>query len=301
MRTSPDYIQLYPTLRCNRSCDFCFNKSMPFIKDMAFPDFRLLLDKLKNIGVKTIDIMGGEPTLHQDIISMIQEAEHGGFNVNLSSNGSNIETLDRIQDAARKTLIGLSINDLETLNSLREFIAHRRPVIKTVYRPDLDVEMIAEISALRPKKFYLLYRDVMAPEDMPSAVSFDRFFKAVMGEFGTSAGAVFCSGFIPDTENYPELSLVRCPAGTTKLGVLPDGSVYPCNLFFGQEELRLGNILEDPFDKIWRHPALTFFRSFTRNACCRTSCELHARCHGGCPAHSLLHHGEVSGPEPRCL
>jgi radical SAM protein with 4Fe4S-binding SPASM domain len=111
---------------------------------------------------------------------------------------------------------------------------------------------------------------------------------------------VYCSGFLPDIEHYPELSQTRCPAGTTKLGVMPDGSVYPCNLFFGKKEFFLGNILTDPFESIWSHEVLAFFRSVTENPCLVRHCTVRSECHGGCPAHSLFITGDLAAPDPRC-
>jgi radical SAM protein with 4Fe4S-binding SPASM domain len=301
MRKAPDYIQFYPTLRCNRSCDFCFNKSMPFQEDMSIGDFRAMLGRLRHIGVKTIDIIGGEPTLHKDLFTMVHEAGKAGFGVNVSSNGADAGTLARILTTTGKTTVGISINDRETLARLTEFIKKHGPVVKTVYNAGMDEGLVKAIRELRPKDFFLLYRDAVSGEELDATVPFDRFLKTVKEKFDVAAkGTVFCSGFLPDAETYPELSKTRCPAGTTKLGVMPDGSVYPCNLFFGREEFLLGNVLSDPFGKIWDHRTLTFFRSFTGSACPRTSCELHAKCHGGCPAHSLIHHRKLSAPEPRC-
>jgi radical SAM protein with 4Fe4S-binding SPASM domain len=302
MRTSPNYIQFYPTLRCNKACGFCFNKNMPPMPDMPLAQFRKMLGTLKTAGVKTIDIIGGEPTLHQDLVSIIHESERNGFSVNLSSNGTDPEMLAEILASTKNTTVGVSVNDRATFEGLKEFIRKHRPVVKTIFARELDHGMVKDILDLRPKKFYLLYRDAMSSGEMESIVSFDLFHKAVTKKFDPSTtGMVYCSGFLPDIESCPELARVRCPAGTTKLGVMPDGSVYPCNLFFGIERLRLGNIFVEPFGKIWHHPALTFFRTFTKNTCPRTSCELHAQCHGGCPAHSFIHHNDLSGPDPRCV
>ncbi len=301
MRKAPDYIQFYPTLRCNRSCDFCFNREMAFVPDMPIEKFRTVLGRLKSIGVKTIDIIGGEPTLHRDIITIITEAEQNGFKVNLSSNGTDIETLSRILETTEKTTVGISINDRETLGHLKKFIKKHKPVAKSVFNAGMDHRIVEEILALRPEKFYLLYRDAMGANDLAGTLPFSRFFAECREEFDPSiVDMVFCSGFLPDTKNHPELSSVRCPAGTTKLGVMPDGSVYPCNLFFGRPEFRLGNILIDPFDAIWSNPALDFFRTFSGNLCHQGSCSLHDICHGGCPAHSLIHFGKLSAQEPRC-
>jgi radical SAM protein with 4Fe4S-binding SPASM domain len=111
----------------------------------------------------------------------------------------------------------------------------------------------------------------------------------------------FCSGFIAPEQGNRDLDNVRCPAGTTKLGILPDGSVYPCNLFFNREEFLLGNIVTDDFERIWNSRGLTFFRTRTENLCLHSSCTLHARCHGGCPAQSFLLTGDLTTPDPRCV
>ncbi len=302
MITAPDYIQFYPTLRCNRSCDFCFNKEMPSVEDMSLKNFHIMQSKLKDIGVKTLDIIGGEPTLHKDILAIIREAEQNDFNVNLSSNGTSTATLSRIFETAGKTTVGISINDRETLGHLKTFIKKHKPIVKTVFTDRMDYRIVEEILALKPMKFYLLYRDAMRANDLAGTQPFSRFLEETREKFNSLVvGTVYCSGFLPDTKNHPELSGVRCPAGTTKLGVMPDGSVYPCNLFFGRPEFRLGNILTDPFDAIWKNRLLDFFRTFAGNTCPQVLCPLHGACHGGCPAHSLIHSGSLSAPDPRCL
>ncbi len=296
------YIQFYPTLRCNLSCEFCFNRDVPMTEDMPLADFRLMLGTLKTAGARAIDIMGGEPTLHPGIETMIGEAEEAGFLVNISSNGTDLPGLERIIANNGRTTVGISVNDREDLERVGEFIVQHHPLVKTVFRKDLDLALIEDILAVRPKRFFLLYRDAMHASGIGQAMAFAGFLAFVRERFGDdTAGTVFCSGFLPDTGTYPELAHVRCPAGTTKLGVMPDGSVYPCNLFFGRKDFLLGNILTDPFSEIWGHPRLTFFRKFERNACPRSACELHSRCHGGCPAHGFIHQGDLSAPDPRCM
>lgn len=300
MRTAPDYIQFYPTLRCNRACWFCFNREIPFVEDVELADFQGMLRVLKDVGVRIIDILGGEPTLHSDFLAIIHESEQCGLSVNVSSNGADLALLSRVIETTKNTIVGLSVNDQQALARLAGFIKHYHPIVKSVFTPELDQELAEEIIALGPKRYYLLYRDVMARGESGPVVSFDRFLKTVHERFGPSVGTVYCSGFLPDVGTYPELANVRCPAGTTKLGLMPDGSVYPCNLFFGREDFRLGNILTDPFEQIWRHPSLKFFRTFSQNTCPRTSCELHRECHGGCPAHGIAHQGNLFASDSRC-
>jgi radical SAM protein with 4Fe4S-binding SPASM domain len=49
-----------------------------------------------------------------------------------------------------------------------------------------------------------------------------------------------------------------CPMAMNYLKVTPDGSVYPCCR--GPDELRMGNVLEQPFEEIWNGPAYQEFR-----------------------------------------
>jgi radical SAM protein with 4Fe4S-binding SPASM domain len=274
---------------------------MPFAQDMAFSDFRIMLCKLSEFSIRTIDIIGGEPTMHPDLIRFLSEACSKGFRVNLSSNGTNIGLLEEILGMDSEITVGISINDKSTFDRLQHFIKEHNPIVKTVFSPDGEPSIIQDILALRPKKFYLIYRDAMEHEGLRKTLPFHEFMGIVQNFNSFLAGTVFCSGFIPDLENYHELSATRCPAGTTKLGVMPDGSVYPCNLFFGCSDFLLGNILTDSFDAIWSHRALAFFRTFAGNGCPKTACTHHSICHGGCPAHGLIHFGDVSAPDPRCI
>jgi radical SAM protein with 4Fe4S-binding SPASM domain len=301
MRTGPDYIQFYPTLRCNQSCEFCFNRSMPFLPDMSSGDFSVMLDQISALKVRTLDIIGGEPTLHSQIVGLVRQAVQHGLNVNVSSNGTNLDVLEELARIGGQVAIGISVNDRESLDHAADFIQKNRVIVKSIFAPTIDKEFIHEILSLQPKRYYLIYRDVMDSKDLHAVIPFYQYISLVEELFSPrQVGTVYCSGFIPDSENYPELARVRCPAGTTKLGIMPDGSVYPCNLFFGKKEFLLGNILTDPFESIWEHPTLVFFRAAVQNGCPETNCALHTRCRGGCPAHSIAHSCRLSAPDPRC-
>ncbi len=268
---------------------------------MTCDDFKRMVGVLKRIGVRTLDVMGGEPTLHPDLLRFIGHAEEQGMGLNISSNGSRPEVLSRIRDQYPAVLVGLSVNDHDIPQALVDLVRRKGLVVKTVVSKHPDSALIGRLLTGEPAELCLLYRDALEPGGLGEAPAFDEFHRTIRERYGPAIGMVHCSGFLPDGERYPVLRSVRCPAGTTKLGILPDGSVYPCNLFFRFPEFRLGNILTTPFEEIWQHPQLSFFRSFAGNRCPRRDCRLHARCHGGCPAHGFAHHGSLAAPDPRCV
>src|SRR5512147_1668279 len=127
MKPGPAYIQFYPTLRCNRACDFCFNRSMTFAEDMALSQFMKMLEVLGRTSVRTLDIIGGEPTLHPDIVTFIGEARARGFSVNISTNGYNLAALGEIMKLGDEVTVGISINDRGTLKLASGFLQKHRP------------------------------------------------------------------------------------------------------------------------------------------------------------------------------
>ncbi len=200
--------------------------------------------------------------------------------------------------------LGVSIHSRNLHEELHDYIIKYKPVLKSISTkkkmlPDCGRHYL-EVPGIR---YYLLYMDTPFPDDLRHSQPFPTFLRKLEALKKTcrNVDGVSCSGFIPDTENYPSLSSARCPAGTTKLSVMPDGSVYPCYLFFRHARFRLGNILSDDFRKIWQSPVLNYFRSFEANRCVHTACDIFSVCHGGCPAMSLLIYDDISGPDPRCV
>lgn len=88
-----------------------------------------------------------------------------------------------------------------------------------------------------------------------------------------------------------------CQAGGALVHVDWDGNVYPCDSL----PIRLGNLLETPFDRIWRSPAReSVFAAIraTPDAC--EHCGSHAGCLGGCRGLAHAGGGSFDAPDPSC-
>ena len=279
---------------------------MSAIPDIEVADFRRLADVLAGEGIKRIDILGGEPTRHNNLIPLIDTAFTKGLTVSISTNGSNVEMLKTLsQNCDRSRLdIGVSMNNESIDASLLSYISEYRPLLKSVctHRRFLP-QNAARFLDMPGIRYYAIFMDTLHAADLENGLSFSQFHRALssLRSRYENLEGVYCSGFLPDIGNCPILENTRCPAGTTKLSIMPDGSVYPCYLFFKRPEFMLGNILSDRFEEIKKNPLLNFFRRFKKNTCPDASCDLFSRCHGGCPAVSLMISGDLNAPDPRCV
>jgi radical SAM protein with 4Fe4S-binding SPASM domain len=302
----PDFfIQFYPTLRCNLTCGFCFNRGLAALPDVDPAAFARMLDRLHEAGVSTLDLLGGEPTLHPRLEELIGALAARGMRTTLSTNGrGDLALLERLEDrVGRGTLrVGVSVNDDEVPAALRDYLERRVPVVKSVCGRGWTLPGAARAHLQRPgAEFFLVFRDPISREDLGACLSYPEYAErlgALRREHPRAAGVV-CEGFVSRGARRPAGGF-RCPAGTTKLSVLPDGSVYPCYLLFSRPEFRLGNLLEDSLERILASPRLDVFTSFRGNRCTCDGCGHHAACRGGCPAASLLVTGDIAAPDPRC-
>jgi radical SAM protein with 4Fe4S-binding SPASM domain len=303
---APEYVQFFPTLRCNQTCTFCFNRGLAPVPDVEPAAFSRMLDRMRSAGVETLDLLGGEPTLHPQLEELVAAIAARRMRTTLSTNGSgDLQLLERLEDRfGRATLrVGVSLNGTHAPAPLREYIARRSPLVKSVCTRDGGLPPAAAEHLGRPgAEYFLIFRDPLRAGDLDDCLSYPAYrerLDALRARQPRVAG-VACDGFVPEGAAVERLRGARCPAGTTKLSVLPDGSVYPCYLLFSRPEFRLGNLLTDSFERIWANPRLEAFRTTAGNPCPKLRCAYHQACHGGCPAVSLLVAGDLAAPDPRC-
>ncbi|MEQ8478435.1 radical SAM protein [Fulvivirga sp.] len=81
----PVLCNYYVTYRCNAKCGFCdiWERPSPYI---TLENFEVNLKHLKKLGVKVIDLTGGEPLLHREIDLLLKLAKDYGFITTLTTN-----------------------------------------------------------------------------------------------------------------------------------------------------------------------------------------------------------------------
>jgi radical SAM protein with 4Fe4S-binding SPASM domain len=318
----PRFVQLYPTFRCNQTCSFCFNDSSQR-GEMSFDNALRLLDILSRNGIEVLDVMGGEPLLLDWMPDFVGAALKRGTAVNLSTNGSDPDMIGRLRGFdGKKVSVGVSLEGSteerhNRLTGSGHFSAALKsmdaisssgfsPVVKTVVSRETLDDIQAIVDLLKQKglrRYYLIHMDLLSDGQSlrSSALSYPAFlsFYETIRDANPDMSILKVNASCFEKDTLP--TGVRCAGGVNKLAVLPDGSVYPCNLFHRMQSFRLGNIFETDVPALWGNPALDVFRYGAFNTCHIPDCPNSASCTGGCPAHGYFHSGDPSGADVRCI
>lgn len=99
--------------------------------------------------------------------------------------------------------------------------------------------------------------------------------------------------FMIDLEQGPcAIKRLRgCSCGNEYVAVTPNGDIYPCHQFVGEEKWKMGNVIENSLnDKIKNEFAKT--NIYTKEKC--KNCWAKFFCSGGCNANSWQYEGDIS-------
>jgi len=102
-----DKIRILVTNKCNYRCAFCHNegqKKESLLQNLKLKDFKLIVDALRNEPLSELNLSGGEPFLHPDIVEMLSYARE-----NLKCDISCATNLSRIREEQINSLSGMNI------------------------------------------------------------------------------------------------------------------------------------------------------------------------------------------------
>ena len=107
----PGICNVAVTNLCNAKCDFCnYARDKTFVRDRQWIDYDKLsqaIDILYDRGIRYLNFVGGEPTLHPKLKDMVAYAVNKGMRPTVVTNGSRLtpELIAELKASGLKTLI----------------------------------------------------------------------------------------------------------------------------------------------------------------------------------------------------
>jgi hypothetical protein len=220
-------------------------------RELELSEWQLIMDKAWNAGIPHLIFTGGEPTLREDLPQLIAYGEKIGVVTGLLTNGIRLADPEYLNSLLMNGLDHLMIV-LDTENDKAwDAVRHIMPEdIATTIHLTITEGVLPEIPSLLDYLVRLGVRQVsLSTNDEKLKGELQKVSQAVAEH---SLKLVWdlpvpYSHFHPVAMEMAEFEEVPQGAGKAWLYVEPDGDVLPSQ---GVNEV-LGNMLTDPWEKIW--------------------------------------------------
>ena len=276
--------------QCNQKCIFCYaaGQEMGKARELTTQEWKLAIDLLEKARVPMVTFTGGEPTQRADIAELVGYAKR--MVTRLNTNGVNLTPelvqqlkaagLDSLQvtlyshdEAVHNALVG-SCHHADTIQGIRNAVAAGLDIsINTpLCQKNADYEKTLAFIQSLGVRFVTVSGLICtgmaginhAEYDLTSEELYDILHRAKAFCNDHAMEIDFTSpGLIP-AEKLEQLGMnvPMCGACLSNMAIAPDGSVVPCQSWLGADA-SLGNILSDPFKKIWEHPMCRSLRNMS--------------------------------------
>jgi radical SAM protein with 4Fe4S-binding SPASM domain len=303
---APFRMDIALTYKCQNKCIHCYNEPRA-MKELNTTDWKRAIDRMLEVGIPHIVFTGGEPTLRDDLPELIAHSEANGQITGLITNGRRLS-----KPGYLKNLIKLGLDHVQITVESHNAATHN----KIVMDKGAWEETIAGIKLALKEDVYVSTNTTIMSENKDEILETAKFLhglgirrfscnsliragagKNVNGVTFDELRAIllklkqFTGGngldFVwytptPYCELNPinlDLGIKNCTACTINLACEPNGDVLPCQSYYKP----LGNILKDPWEKIWNNKICNNIRTRKDLPAKCKDCELLGLCGGGCP------------------
>ncbi len=300
---APHRFDLAVTYQCNNDCFHCYAGGPRKTKELSTREWKKIIDIVDSLDVGSIIFTGGEPLLREDLVELVAYSRN--IVTGLISNGRRL-TQDMVSQLEKAELDHVQI----TVEGFKE--THNRMVCAEAWE-----ETIQGIKNCLDSTIFTLTNTTLTvwnADEVPdflehlSGLGLQRFALNSIIKTGRAENAEY--GLTPSELNthlqiikdkaldlglemvwytptrrcdFDPLSLglglKMCSAARINVTVEPDGRVIPCQSWFEG----MGNILKDPWKKIWNSSLAKSIRDKTYMPEECAGCPMIDECSAGCP------------------
>ena len=331
------------TNRCIMNCLHCstaFPGCEEHIDELSLKEIELIISDFHALGGKILEISGGEPTLHRNLVDIVAFAKRKGLEIRLYTCGVsyrgrckplNMALLKKLRSQGLDKIIfnlqgaTSEVHDLITkkpgsFDALSQTIINAKKLgfwVGTHFVPmqpnansfedilKLAIKLgINEVALLRfvPQGRGGINRAILKLLSN-KLWEFLKIVSQLMKKYGDrlKIRAGCPLDFLGFIDETVKIS--ACKAGKSTCDITPSGDVIPCPAFKHFPEFVAGNIRDKNLTLIWSTSEV--FKEFQKiehqDISVCSECSKSDICKGRCPAQRVRHHGHLAiGPDPDC-
>lgn len=303
---APYRMDLALTYCCQNRCGHCYNEPRE-MKELTVEQWKQVIDRTWELGIPHIVFTGGEPTMFDGLADLVSRSEGHGQITGMVTNGRNLGRPGYLHDLVGRGLDHVQITVLSSQEDVHDLLVGDKGAwketiegLRTALKEDMYVStnttiMRSNLGGIEATMRFLISLGV-------EHIAFNGIIRSGKGvnaegiSYKELGEALTLLKRIADESKvkliwytptpYHELNPVnyglgikQCTACSLNMAVEPDGSVLPCQSYYEP----LGNILTDPWEKIWDHDLCRTIRErrYLDGRC--VECGMKEICGGGCP------------------
>ncbi len=275
---------------CNQQCVHCYAAGQELVseEELSTEDWKRIIDKCRMAGIPQITFTGGEPTMRDDLVELIDHSRW--FVTRLNTNGIRLtkELCKQLMDASLdSTQITFYSCDEEIHNKLVGAPQYKNTLagIENALEAGLNISINTPLCTLNKdyaKTLEFLHEkgvtyvtcsglittgNACGEESQNMQLSKDEI-KAVLKEavdycYSHDMEISFTSPGWIEEEFFEEngLSKPSCGACLSNMAITPGGNVVPCQSYLSEKPL--GNMFQDDWSKIWKNERTVAHREFS--------------------------------------
>lgn len=325
-----------PTLSCNRFCKYCYANANYLKNEERIPLYRLvrIIDEASDLGVRTINISGGEPFLRQDLTEILECMLNKDIYPTVSTKTALSENIVRRLSRAGLEDIQVSLDSSvpEIANFLTGTENYYQEIVNTIQllvKYEIKVNLSCVLTSFNIKQVPSLLNlatnigvshVALSPytsslgrheDDLFPSPKDKRWLALILPRLEGEYPRLKISGLSPSkTRKFSEEDTLphglTCTIGTYGFILLPNGEVSVCERLAYDRTFIMGDLNNESIMEVWSSPKWGSFcypdrELYEGTECFR--CEDFERCtrlKRRCVVRTRLVYGKVFGPEPSC-